>query len=483
MRNATPIFLSISLALGATGGLTACAVGPSYRKPDTTVSDRWSASSGTASQPASVDIGKWWRGLGDSLLSELVEQALASSPDVNLAQARLRQARAKAIAAGAALYPNVSAATSAGRSGTTSTAGAAAGEQGRQLRAGFDASWEIDVFGRTRRAVEAATADREASEEALNGTHVSLAAEVASNYYQLRALQERLAIARHNLASQTETLGLAQFRAQAGLVSTQDVDQARANQQQTRSQIPALESQATASEHRLDVLLGLNPGTLHARLAARLAESDTGGGALASRSPSLSVAVSIPADTLRQRPDVRAAERTLAAETARLGVATASLYPSFTLSGSVGLESLSGGIVSGVYSLLASVTGPLFNGGKLRAQRDAQDAVRKQALVSYQKTVLTALEEVENSLVVLAKTRERTDALGAALDSARSAAQLSHQRYAAGLIDFQSVLDADRTVLSLEDNLASTRGDGVISLVGLYKALGGGWSKTQKEPA
>jgi outer membrane protein, multidrug efflux system len=451
-----------------------CAVGPNYRKPDADLPARWAATASTATSQASADISRWWRALGDSTLSALIEEALTSSPDVRLPQARLRQARAQQTASGAAHYPSLSAGASASRSGVTGSLGGTpstpvAGTTavgGTQLQAGFDVSWEVDVFGRTRRRVEAATADRQATEEALNGAHVSLAAEVARNYYELRALQGRLEIARRNLASQAETLELAGFRAQAGLVSTQDVDQARANQQQTRGQIPTLETQIAQTEHRLDVLLGSAPGTLHARLA--------GGGSLPAV-PS-SIAVTIPADTLRQRPDVRSAERTLAAETARVGVATAALYPSFSLSGSIGLDALTTGVVGGVYSLLGGITAPLFNGGKLRAQREAQDAVREQALIAYQKIILGALEEVENALVALAQNRERVDALTNAVTAARSAAQLARQRYTAGLTDFQSVLDTDRTVLSLEDSLASSRGDGVLSLVGLYKALGGGWS-------
>jgi len=452
-------------------GLGSCAVGPTYRKPDVAVPAQWSSSAARQASGGVADISRWWRSLGDSLLSELVEQALERSPDLALAQARLRQARALVTVAGASLYPTLSATGSAGRSGTTNDAlgTSAGGGLGTQLRAGFDASWEVDVFGRTRRNVEAARADQESAEEALHGVHVSLAAEIARHYYEVRALQARLGIARDNLTSQSETLALAQLRAQAGLVSIQDVDQARANQQQTLAQIPTLETQLAETEHGLEILLGQAPGTL----VAKLANVDS----ISAIPSSLDVAVTIPADTLRQRPDVRAAERTLAAETARVGVATAALYPSFALSGSLGLESLAGGVASGVYSLLASVTGPLFNGGKLRAQREAQDAVREQALVSYQKTVLTALADVENALGALAQHQVRVEALTSAADAARSASQLAHQRYTAGLIDFQSVLDTDRTVLSLEDSLAVTRGNGVIDLVSLYKALGGGWSK------
>ncbi len=304
----------------------------------------------------------------------------------------------------------------------------------------------------------------------LENTQVSLASEVALNYVEVRALQTRVGIARANLASQSETLQLTNWRAQAGLVSSQDVEQARSNLEQTRAQIPSLETSLAESEHGLDILLGRAPGTLHARLAA------TG------ELPTVPdrIAVGIPADTLRQRPDVRAAERKLAAETARVGVAEAARYPSFTLSGSIGLEALTLGALgnggAATSSLLAGITSPVFNAGRLRAQVEIQDAVREQAQVSYEQAVLTALQEVENTLVALARNRERVEALAIAAESARNAAELARQRYSAGLIDFQSVLDTERSVLSAEDSLASSRADGVLALIRLYKALGGGWS-------
>jgi multidrug efflux system outer membrane protein len=321
-----------------------------------------------------------------------------------------------------------------------------------------------------RRSVEASKDDVEASVASLENTQVSLASEVALNYVDVRTRQILLGIARDNLASQSETLQLTVWREQAGLVSSQDVEQARSNREQTRAQIPALETSLAESEHRLDILLGKVPGTLHARLAAN--------GDL----PVVpdQIAVGIPADTLRQRPDVRAAERRLAAETARVGVAEAARYPSFTLSGSIGLEALTlGGLGSGdavISSLFAGITGPIFDAGRLRAQVEIQDAVREQALVAYEQTVLTALQDVENALVALVRNRERVEALASAVESVRNAAQLARQRYSAGLIDFQSVLDSERSVLVLEESLASARANGVQTLIRLYKALGGGWS-------
>ena len=467
----TPL-LTRSLVLLAGLGLAGCVtVGPDYVPPATDLPGGWTRLD-PAAQPvtradATGDLSQWWQNLNDPLLSGLIAEAQQASPDLRSAQAKLRQARASRSVAAAGRYPSVTASGRASRSRSSEETGS--GDARNFFSAGFDASWELDVFGGVRRGVEAAEADLASTTASLDHTRVSLASEVALNYVDVRALQTRLGIARANLASQSETLQLTDWRAQAGLVSSQDVEQARSNREQTRAQIPALETSLAAAEHTLDVLLGKSPGTLHARLAA------TG------ELPTLpaQIAVGIPADTLRQRPDVRAAERKLAAETARVGVAEAARYPSFTLSGSIGLEALTLGALgssdAATSSLLAGITDPIFNAGRLRAQVEIQDAVREQAQVAYEQAVLTALQDVENALVALARNRERVDALANAAESARNAALMAQQRYSAGLVDFQSVLDTQRSVLSSEDSLASARADGVLALIRLYKALGGGW--------
>ncbi|WP_243369968.1 efflux transporter outer membrane subunit [Geotalea sp. SG265] len=462
-----PLIMVTALAL------TACVkVGPNYVKPEPTVPPNWSRLDGMAGSEtkaaATGDISRWWLTLNDPLLSALVDEALQASPDLHSALAKLREARARSAVATSGLYPSVTGSGSASRNRSDN-------RTQNLFRAGFDAEWELDLFGGVRRGMEAATADVESSEASLENTRVSLVAEVALNYVEVRTLQIRLRIARDNLASQTETLQLTDWRAQAGLVSSQDVDQARSNREQTRARIPALETSLAEAEHRLDVLLGKTPGTLHGQLAA--------GGDL----PSVpaQIAVGIPADALRQRPDVQSAERRLAAETARIGVAEAARYPSFRLSGSIGLEALTVGAMgdSGALtsSLLAGITAPIFNAGKLRNQVVIQDAIREQAQVAYEQSVLTALQDVENALVAFSRNRESSEALMNAAESARNAAQAARQRYGAGLIDFQSVLDTERNVLSVEDSLASTRADRVLALIRLYKALGGGWSP-QSQP-
>lgn len=456
----------------ATIALAGCAAGPAHRAP--ALSELHVPPSWSAERPAYhgrvEDLSKWWQQLSDTTLAGLIEQALKNGPDLRSARARLREARARRDLAGANRFPTVTASLSAGRSKSSSETGTGATHS--FFSAGFDASWEPDVFGGTTRALEAAEADLEASQASFHATQVSLAAEVALNYVEVRAFQARLAIARDNLAAQSETLQLTEWRAQAGLTSSLDVEQARANRDQTRAQIPLLETGLAEAEHRLAILLGLAPGALHRKLAARAPIP-----AVPER-----IAAGIPADVMRQRPDVRAAERKLAAETARVGQAAAALYPSFTLNGSIGLEALTLGALTGggavTRSLLVGMFAPIFDAGRIRSQITIQGAIQEQALASYETIVLTALEDVENALVSLAYSRERQAALASAVEAARNAVLLARHRYATGITDFQKVLDTERTLLSLEDALAATRAEDASALVRLYKALGGGWSPT-----
>lgn len=462
----------MSLCLIACLGLLSCtSVGPVYVPPQGVVPAKWiNANLPRGSVADSEDIGDistWWQRLHDPLLTEIIVAAQMASPDLRSARAKLREARARREMTVGTLYPTLSGSVSAARNRSSALTGG--GGTRNYFTAGFDATWEADVFGGLRRGIEAANADLQSGEANLENTEASLAAEMARNYVELRALQIRLGIARANLASQSQTLQIAEWRAEAGLVSSQDVEQARAVQAQTQAQIPALQASLAATEYTLEFLLGKAPGTLAARLAA------------VAPLPAVpaQIAVGIPASALRQRPDVRAAERTLAAETARVGVAEAARYPSFNLSGSIGLDALSvGGLGnSGAVSssLLAAIAAPILDGGRLRAQVDAQNAVREQAEIAYRQAILSALQDVENALTLLASGEQRVKALEVAVASARSASELAIQRYGAGLIDFQSVLDTQRTVLTSEDNLASARADRVLALIRLYKALGGGW--------
>ncbi|HOW74372.1 MAG TPA: efflux transporter outer membrane subunit [Candidatus Contendobacter sp.] len=458
--------------------LSGCAaVGPNYATPELAAPVTWrgaAAAEVVVAPTVPKDLATWWRQLDDPTLIGLIEQALQGSLDLRASQAKLREARARRALAGAELFPTVSGSADGRRVKASSETGG--GGTANRFSAGFDASWELDVFGGLRRGVEAAQANLEASQASLYDVQVSLVAEVGLNYTELRASQAALAIAKANAASQTETLQLTQWRAQAGLTTTLDVEQARANLEQTKAQIPSLETSRAEAEQRLAILLGQQPGTLAQRL------TQPGG---IPRIPAR-VTVGIPADALRQRPDVQVAERTLAAETARIGVVEAQAYPSFSLSGSLSLEALtvgalsSGNAVAG--SVLGSVAAPIFDAGRIRQQVNIQTAVQEQALINYEATVLNALGEVENALAALANTLQRQDNLREALQAARLAARLARDRYSTGLSDFQTVLDTERTVLTVEDKLTLSEADGVKTLIQLYKALGGGWSPTPANP-
>ncbi len=455
---------------------TACATGGARGAVARAVEvPAWATAADGATPGATEDLSRWWEQLADPELTSLIERALVANPDVRVAQARLRQARAQRLQTTADLLPSVTASGSA--SGRRTDGGAtdsvnnptAVSSTIGSYGASIDAAWEPDVFGGTRRGIDAATADLQATAADLAATHVSLAAEVALTYADLRTLQARLDVARRNEASQAETLELTGFRAQAGLVSSVDVEQARADVEQTRAQLPSFESSIAQATFRLATLAGAPAGTLTASLSG------------SSPLPPLpaDVAIGIPADTLRQRPDVRAAERRVVAETARLAQADTQRYPRFALSGSIGAETLTGVATGGaslVTSLASSVLQTLFDGGRIRQQIAIQSAVQEQAVANHERAVLVALEDVENALVAFETSRRRLDSLSAAADASANAALLAQSQYAAGLADFQTVLSTQRTVLAVQDSVALTQGDRLTALVQLYKALGGGWS-------
>ncbi|MBT9514378.1 MAG: efflux transporter outer membrane subunit [Acidovorax sp.] len=455
--------MSVAL-LALAGAVSGCtALRPTDRRVSAVpVPTAWVAGSQGAPGAAASVLAQWWQRLDDPVLTRLVEQSLATNTSVRTAQAALRQARAQVDVQAAGLLPSVGASASAQRS-------RASNHTGNSFQAGFDASWEPDVFGRLRSGVNASEADARAAEASLADVQVSLAAEVAVNYIELRGLQQRLAIARSNLASQQETLQITQWRLQAGLTTSLVSEQARAAAEQTAAQIPALEASLAQSRYSLAVLTGQVPGALDTTLAASAPVPQ----------PTTELALAIPADTLRQRPDVRAAEQRITAALARVSQADAARYPSFSLSGSLGLRALTLGALSGggavTSALLGGVSIPLLDGGAARAQVRVQEAALEQARVAYEATVLTALQDVENALVALQGDRERLTRLQAAADAASNAALLAQQRYSSGLIDFQAVLETQRTLLSTQDSVASTMASVAADHVRLYKALGGGW--------
>lgn len=458
----------LAVALGG-----CAAVGPDYSEPQLAVPAGWSAGTGTDAMDA-VLLARWWHGFGDPVLDRLVADALAANLDLAQARARLREARARRGVAGAALAPSVDASLSGSRSRSSGQSGS--GSTRELYSAGFDASWELDVFGGVRRSVEAAQADLEASVESLSDTRVSLAAEVALNYIDLRTAEQRLAIAEESIASRGENHQIIRWRQQAGLVSELDLAQATTDLESTRAVLPPLRTAVIEAKNRLAVLLGRNPGELeslvHADRPIPLAAAE--------------IVAAIPADTLRQRPDVRVAERRLAAQTARLGEAEAARYPSLRLSGSLGLEALELDALAdrdaNTHSLFGGITAPVFNAGRIAANIEIQDALVEQARLAYRAAVLAALEEVENALTAVANTDARRAKLAEAAAAARTTLAIAEYRYASGLADFLSVLDAQRTQLSLDEQLAGSTGELARAQIRLYKALGGGWS-TEPLPA
>lgn len=457
------------MALASSLVLGACAVVP---RPAGTAGlvappERWSDPALASATPTS--LAAWWQSFGDPTLTALVAQALQANTDLRSAQAALRQARAQRDVQAASLAPTLGGSASAQRSRS-------GGSTGNRFQAGFDAGWEPDVFGGLAAGVAASEADAQASAASLGAVQVSVAAEVATTYVSLRGAQQRLAIARENLDAQLETLQIARWRQQAGLASSLEVEQARAAAEQTRSQVPTLETTVAQAQNALAVLTGELPGALQARLAPG-GPIPQGGGALA---------LAFPAETLRQRPDVRDAELRVAAAAARTDAADAARRPSFQLGGSLGLSALTlGSLTNGasvVGALLGSVSLPLLDGGAAQARVRVQEAGLDAERIHYQAVVLGALQEVEDALVALQKRRERLATLNAAAVAAANAALLARQRQASGLVDFQVVLETQRTLLAAQDGVAATTTDLGTDHVRLYKALGGGWASDPMTP-
>jgi NodT family efflux transporter outer membrane factor (OMF) lipoprotein len=423
------------------------------------------ANPGPSSAPAANKPAAW-TSFGDPALVNLLAQARARNTDIDAAQARLRQARATRDASAASLRPNV------GGSASVQSSKSEGQPSQESWRAGLDASWELDLWGAGAAGVRAAEASVDAAALTLAQTQVVVAAEVASTLIDLRSAQARLAIAQTNLASQEQTLQIVQWRYEAGLVTTLDVAQARTAVEQTRAQLPALRRAAAQSAHALAVLTGQAPAALDATLTV---EGQPVPQPLAPASPALA----IPAEVLRQRPDVQAAERLLTAAAARVEQADAARLPSLSIGGTLGLSALSAGGLgagAGVASLLTSVSLPVLDFGRVRAQVQQQEAARDEAAANYRAAVLGALQDVEDALVALRAGREQLAAQETAARSAREAADLAEQRYRSGLVDFQNVLTSQRTLLAAEDSVATSRAGLATSQVALIKALGGGWT-------
>lgn len=450
-----PAVLIVSICLA----LAACAPMTETSKTPHAAVQTANQSLGTVKTKRAPIQAAWWQKFNDPLMTALIQEAWQANPDLASAQASVKSARAQGVIAGASLLPSLAS------SGSARTANGS----GTSLSAGMDASWELDFFGANRLASAAAQSDLKAAEASYEDVKASLAAEVASAYVNLRLAQARLGVAQQNSKSRKETVNLTNLRQQVGLTSGLEVEQSKLSLGQTQAQIPALEGAVARSKYALAVLTGKTPAALDQHLkVAKPIPNATG-----------RLSAEIPANVLRQRPDLRAAEYRVAAASARLGEAKANLNPSFNLGGSLSLTGKNLGdlldINSLARSLLASMSAPLFDGGRLKQQVVVRDAAYEQAVAAYQKTVLSALQDVANNFATLAALQKQQPILAQNLQLARSAENLARLSYNAGTADFQNVLDAQRSVLSAQEGLLSAQADYSLALISLYKAVGGSW--------
>lgn len=437
----------------------------------TAVPAQWQQGTATAAPRDAAALATWWRQFNDPVLDELISGALQSSPDIRTVLAKIDEARARHGVQRANLLPSLTASAS-GQGGRSTNRRTDVTTTSESASATLDASWEIDLFGKQRMALTATAADLAQSEENFHHAQVSLAAEVAAAYVSLRSAEAQLEVVNRSLRTQEETAQLTQWREQAGTASALETQQAVSTLEQARASLPTLELSAAQTRNQLALLSGRTPGTLDALLATT---------AKVPAAPA-AIATGIPAETLSQRPDVRAAARAVTAAAARTSSARRDRLPTLTLSGSLGVEALRAGKLfspeATVASLLGGLTAPIFAGGKITQTIAIQSAVEKQAVIAYESAVLTALSEVENALVSVQRSSERLAILGRAVAAAREASTLAGQKYAVGQVDLLTVLETQRTLLNLEEQQVSTTTDQTTAHIQLYKALGGGWTQS-----
>lgn len=465
-------FISLTLLI------VGCAVGPDYVAPETRVPDGWHQQAVQGLASGNAVLQKWWTLFDDPVLNALIERAETGNHDLEVALHRVREARALLGVSAGELVPAVNGIGGYERSrlspyGLLGPLFQVAGtdpDQNDLYQVGFDSSWEIDVFGGIRRGVESSKASLQATVENYRDTLVSLYAEVALNYVEVRTLQLRLEYARNNVAAQQATLELTIARRDAEIAPQLDVSQAESNLARSESVIPALEISLVQTINRLGVLIGEPPGTLHEELSQTKSIPV----------PPENVAVGLPAELLRQRPDVRRAEREVAAATAQIGVVTADLYPRFSLSGTFVLEGTEfrdlGNTGSRAWSFGPAIRWNLFDGLRNIYRIRAAEAVTDQTLAVYEQTVLRALEDVENAMVAYKYEQVRRDALQRGVKATSDSVKYVKTLYETGLTDFQNVLDSERSLFNVQDELAFSQGLVTKDLIALYKSLGGGWS-------
>jgi len=460
----------IPIALTALS-LSACAVGPDFAPPSPARLAVPESYSTAATPGAVVDGQRWWTSFNDPQLTAIIDLALKQNLDIDQAVARLRQARESLIQSRSSLFPTVSASASYSRNinvrGQSFGNITNAGIVNENYAISADASYQVDLFGGVRRGVEASRGALAASAFTLANVQSSIAAEVARNYIIARSAQASLEIARGSLAIQDDNLEIAGFRVRAGLVSSLDAEQSRSQRAQTAAQVPSFEQNFQQAANRLGVLTGQAPGALKAELAATQ-PIPSGPNA---------VPVGVPADTIRLRPDVRAAERNLAAATAQIGVAKAALLPGLSLATSL---STNAGMVSSLTDIItgrvfANLAQTIFDAGRNRSIVRSRRAAAEESFAVYKSTVLSALEDVENALTAMATAEARQREFAVALDSSTNAAILARSQYRSGLTDITTLNTTESALLSAQSGLVTARADQAQALVQLYLALGGGW--------
>jgi len=454
-----------------------CMVGPNYRRPDAPTPASWGELTPSAPPAGRSDVvpngipTAWWTTFDDALLTSLVSRTVQANLTLKQAEARVREARALRRIAGADLWPQVQASGSytRERASKNGISGGLAGQSFNLYQAGFDANWEVDVFGGNRRAVEAADASVEAAEEERDAVLVSLMGEVGVEYVTYRSLQQRLALAHQNVDAQQGTLDLTRRLFNAGLAPELDVQRAAAQVATTAATIPLLEQQAAQAMHTLGVLVAELPMALEQELAA----------VAPIPKPPPHVEIGLPSELLLRRPDVARSERQLAAQTAEIGVATRDLFPRFFISGAASLQSVRGSDFfdwqSRLLSLGPSVSWPIFEGGRIRANIALQNETQQELIAAYEGVVLQAFQDVEDALVGFSREQSTRAQLQDAVRANERAADLARRLYGQGLTDFLTVLVAEQSVFTSQDTLAQTERDVALQLVALYKAVGGGW--------
>lgn len=445
--------------------VTGCATPPNLPTYKAQVDANFANAPATQAEP----VAEFWRGFGDADLDALVEQGIKANADLRIAAANLREARALANFADAQSKPSVAGFADAARIRGRDTQGVV--QTNNAFAVGFDVAWEADLFGRFSSERQAAAAQVLANAALVRAAQVSVASEVARNYFELRGLQEQLRVARAALETQRAALKLVQARLEVGRGSAFDTERASALVQTTAASIPALEAALIRTRYRIAVLTGQLPTALDTRLAAQKP--------LPGIKPVALNRIGTPENMLRRRPDIAAAEQRVAAAAARIGIARSELFPRLTLGGTLGLNAGRigdlGKSASFAYNLGASLLWTLIDFGRNRAQIAAASARGEAAVISYEKAVLAALEETEGALVAFTRTQRQTESLFGAAQSASKAADIARARFSAGTSDFLAVLDAERELLAARDRLAQAQTTGATSLVAVYKSLAGGW--------